>query len=125
MAESLSIWGFEVAIARDGNSPLEIARSFEPDAIRLDICRAGIDGYEVTRGACWAYSASGNHSATRGYGQERDCEPSCLAGFDYHLVKTRQPRRTTGYTIRELGLFLRRLLSTRFGLPGGNGAIRL
>jgi CheY-like chemotaxis protein len=83
MAELLSIWGFEVAIARDGNSALEIARSFDTDANRLDICRAGIDGYEVTHSACWACSASGNRSTTRGYGQERDCEPSCLAGFDY------------------------------------------
>jgi CheY-like chemotaxis protein len=85
--QSCSRFGVEVAIARDGNSAPEIARSFEPDAIRLDICRAGIDGYEVTHGAGWACSASGNHSATRGYGQERDREPSCLAGFDYICSK--------------------------------------
>lgn len=37
MADLLSIWGFEVAIARDENCALEIARSFDPDAILLDI----------------------------------------------------------------------------------------
>ena len=49
MAELLGICGFEVAIARDGNSALEIARNFEPHAILLDIGLPGFDGYEVAQ----------------------------------------------------------------------------
>ncbi len=88
MAELLAICGFEVAIARDGHSALELARGFEPDVILLDIGLPGVDGYEVARRLL---SMSGERKpllvATSGYGQERDRERSRLAGFDYHLVK--------------------------------------
>ncbi len=41
--------GFEVAWAADGNQGVELARSFEPDVILLDIMLPGKDGWQVCR----------------------------------------------------------------------------
>jgi DNA-binding response OmpR family regulator len=83
-----AVRGFEVSIARDGNSAPGMARGFEPDAILLDIGLPGIDGYEV---AGRLLSMFGERkpllAATSGYGQDRNCERSRLARFDYYLVK--------------------------------------
>ena len=40
--------GFEVAAAVDGNQALELFRSFEPDALVLDVMMPGLDGFTVT-----------------------------------------------------------------------------
>jgi two-component system, chemotaxis family, CheB/CheR fusion protein len=86
--ELLAIRGFELAIARDGSSTVEMPRAFEPGVILLDIGLPGVDGYEVARRLL---SMIGERKpllvATSGYGQGRDRERSRLAGFDYHLVK--------------------------------------
>lgn len=39
--------GFEVLGASDGNSALELAKSFKPDLVILDLMMPGIDGYEI------------------------------------------------------------------------------
>ena len=41
--------GHEVAIARDGETALEMARAQPPDAIILDLLLPRLDGYEVCR----------------------------------------------------------------------------
>lgn len=44
----LRMAGFEVAAAVDGNQALELFRSFEPDALVLDVMMPGLDGFTVT-----------------------------------------------------------------------------
>jgi signal transduction histidine kinase len=71
--------------ARDA---LELAASFEPDAMLLDIGLPEMDGYEVAR----RIRASGHLPqvkliALTGYGQAEDVQRAQEAGFDDHLVK--------------------------------------
>jgi DNA-binding response OmpR family regulator len=46
---TLSEEGFEVQVARDGESAIELARAEPPDLVLLDIGLPGIDGIEVCR----------------------------------------------------------------------------
>lgn len=48
-AKTLHSDGFQVLLARDGVSALEICDSVHPDAIILDIMMPGMDGFEVCR----------------------------------------------------------------------------
>ena len=41
--------GFDVASAGDGETALELARSFRPDVVVLDLMLPGMDGIEVCR----------------------------------------------------------------------------
>ncbi|HRW09023.1 MAG: response regulator transcription factor [Caldilineaceae bacterium] len=41
--------GYEVRVAKDGQSALTVAREFHPDLILLDVMLPGIDGFEVCR----------------------------------------------------------------------------
>jgi signal transduction histidine kinase len=79
--------GFEVSVAYDGPSAIEVAKSEKPAVILLDIGLPGIDGYEV----CRRMRADGLSDtcivALTGYGQDRDRERSKEAGFDLHTVK--------------------------------------
>ena len=43
---------YELAVAASGEEALEIAKSFKPDLILLDIMMPGIDGYEVCKRLC-------------------------------------------------------------------------
>jgi CheY-like chemotaxis protein len=89
MAMLLRMSGHEVRTAVDGPATLNLARSFRPQAIFLDIgLPRGMDGYEVARRL---RRQEGLERvllvAMTGYGQDEDRERSKLAGFDYHLVK--------------------------------------
>jgi PAS domain S-box-containing protein len=80
--------GHEVATALDGPSALEVARTFAPQAVLLDIGIPQLDGYEVARRMRAEESLCGVLLiATTGYGQEVDRQRSYEAGFDHHLVK--------------------------------------
>jgi len=49
LAYNLKKQGYEVVIAGDGPSALEVVRNSKPDLILLDIMLPGIDGFEVCR----------------------------------------------------------------------------
>lgn len=56
LAPYLERSGFQVAVAHDGNAALELARTFQPDLIILDVLMPGLNGREV----CRRLRASGN-----------------------------------------------------------------
>ncbi|MCL5265456.1 MAG: response regulator transcription factor [Chloroflexi bacterium] len=56
LAPFLERSGFEVAVARDGDQALTLAKSLQPDLIVLDIVMPGLNGREV----CRQIRASGN-----------------------------------------------------------------
>lgn len=49
LSNNLKLEGYEVCVAKDGKIGLELARSFAPDAIVLDLMLPEIDGYQVLR----------------------------------------------------------------------------
>ena len=49
LSASLRFAGFEVATAANGLAALELARSFRPDLLVLDIMMPGLDGFGVVR----------------------------------------------------------------------------
>jgi PAS domain S-box-containing protein len=98
VAESAALWfsraGHNVRVAYSGETAVEAALAFRPQAILLDIGLPEMDGYEVAR-------RMRQHPQFRdvrliaisGYGQEGDRILSHQAGFDAHLVKPVDPRK--------------------------------
>lgn len=84
----LRLAGNNVASAVDGPSAIDIAQSFRPDLVLLDIGLPGIDGYEVCRRLrAQPQLRDTVMVAHTGYGQQCDRQKSLEAGFDHHLVK--------------------------------------
>ncbi len=80
--------GHAVQIANDGPAALDLARTFRPEAVLLDIGLPGMDGFEVaTRLRADEEVGSMVLAAISGYGQEEDRRRSLEAGFNFHLVK--------------------------------------
>ena len=72
----------------DGPPVVDAAKSFQPDAILLDIGLPGLDGYQIARLIRQTPELSHVRLiAVTGYGQQQDRERSRDAGFDDHLVK--------------------------------------
>jgi CheY-like chemotaxis protein len=88
MARLLRLEGHEVEIAHDGPAGLELAQSYLPQILILDIGLPGLNGYEV---ASTLREDERFHDslfiAASGYGQEHDRERSRQAGFDHHSAK--------------------------------------
>jgi PAS domain S-box-containing protein len=49
LAELLDLWGYQVRVVHDGLMALEVASTYRPEIILLDIGLPEIDGYEVAR----------------------------------------------------------------------------
>lgn len=87
VAELIRIWGHEVALAYDGFTGLEIARTFMPDIALLDIGLPSMSGYELAGELRQLSTSNLSLIALTGYGQEADREAAKEAGFNVHLVK--------------------------------------
>jgi len=88
MAELLRISGYEVIMAYDGETAIEMAIEQKPTVILLDIGLPGANGYQVaTRLKSMSEFQDALLIAISGYGQESDIALSRQAGFDHHLVK--------------------------------------
>src|SRR5208337_2541819 len=78
----------EVRVVYNGKSALELAGSFLPEVVLLDLEMTGMDGYEVAmrlreRSEC----SKALIVAVTGWGHEEDRRRSLEMGFDLHLVK--------------------------------------
>ncbi|HEV2008637.1 MAG TPA: response regulator, partial [Burkholderiales bacterium] len=88
MALVLQLQGYEVRVAHDGSTALEMARQFKPSVVFLDIGLPDINGYEVARKIRLSPATRDCVLiALTGYGQEEDYQRSMQSGFDHHLVK--------------------------------------
>ncbi|BCS32115.1 hypothetical protein TBR22_A13240 [Luteitalea sp. TBR-22] len=88
LAVALRMGGHEVRTAASGGAALDLAKTFLPDALLLDIGLPGMSGYDVAR----ALRADPAHAhvllvAVTGWGQPEDHRKAREAGFDHHHVK--------------------------------------
>src|SRR5688572_7866161 len=88
LALQLQLAGHDVRTANDGLEALEVADSFAPQVVLLDLGMPRMDGYETARQIrrrWWGRSAT--LVALTGWGQQQDRQRTSDAGFDVHLVK--------------------------------------
>ena len=88
LAMLLTLEGNETQTAHDGLEALDVAATFRPDALLLDIGMPKLNGYEVCRRI--RQQAWGKNIvviALTGWGQEEDKRRTLAAGVDAHLVK--------------------------------------
>ncbi len=92
MSIFLKTWGYDVRTASDGPGALEIAATYRPQVVLLDIGLPGINGYEV---AMRLRKLPGGETMTliamTGYGQAEDRRRSEEAGITHHFVKPMDP----------------------------------
>jgi len=80
--------GAQVKTAHDGAAALEVAESFRPELLLLDIGMPKLNGYEAARrlrDRPWGRDAL--IVAMTGWGQPDDKRRAVDAGFDRHLTK--------------------------------------
>ena len=89
MALLLRQQGYCVDVACSGPEAIELARSFDPDVVLLDIAMAGMDGFETALRMRAAAPADGRMRlvAVSGYGGEGFSAACHRAGFDHCLTK--------------------------------------
>ena len=88
LALLLQMDGYEVRVAHEGLAALQMARTYQPDVVLLDIGLPGMDGYEVARRL---REQPGSEDvlliAMTGYGSDEDRRRSRNSGCDHHLLK--------------------------------------
>ncbi|MES2661430.1 MAG: PAS domain S-box protein [Verrucomicrobiota bacterium] len=82
--------GMETAVAYDGLQAVEIAETFKPDFIFMDLGMPNMDGYEAAR-RIRMFSRGVVIVALSGWGEDEDRKRSAYSGFDDHLVKPTNP----------------------------------
>ena len=88
----LAVYGHDVKLAHEGVTALQVAWTYNPDVIFLDLGLPGISGYEVARRLREEMTFTKvKIIALTGYGTESDQLRSKAAGFDRHLVKPIDP----------------------------------
>jgi len=84
----LEMEGFQVRIASEGQTALQIAQEFRPDVVLLDIGLPGMNGFEVAnRLRNLPECRDALLIALTGYGEAESRTRSAAAGFDFHMVK--------------------------------------
>ncbi|MDB5944063.1 MAG: hybrid sensor histidine kinase/response regulator [Ramlibacter sp.] len=82
----LSIEGYSVAVAYDGQAALEAVRKDPPEIVLMDIGMPRMDGYEAAR-RIRAERSGVRLIALTGWGQDLDRQKAEAAGFNQHFVK--------------------------------------
>jgi CheY-like chemotaxis protein len=92
LAMMLKFMGNEVRAAHDGQEAVDLAASYQPDVVLLDIGMPKLNGYDAARHIReQPWSRDVVLIALTGWGQEEDKRRSQEAGFDHHLVKPIEP----------------------------------
>ena len=92
MVMLLGLSGHEARAAFGGQEALEMARTFRPDVVFLDIGMPVMSGYEVARHLLAApATASAKLIALTGWGTKQGIQKSTMTGFHAHLTKPVDP----------------------------------
>lgn len=84
----LKLFGHTTKLAHDGYAAAEVAATFQPELVLMDIGMPKLNGYDacrLIRQQPWASDAV--FVACTGWGQDEDRRKAEAAGFDHHLVK--------------------------------------
>lgn len=93
----LSLEGYQVECAYDGEQALDQAQAFRPDVVLLDLGLPRLSGFEVARRLRGRHKLAGQLGApillvaVSGYGRDEDRQAACEAGFDLHMTKPADP----------------------------------
>jgi CheY-like chemotaxis protein len=88
LAEILRLMDYQVKVAYDGPSALELVREAMPRLIVLDIGMPDMNGYEVLTALRALPGGDGvTAAALTGFGTDEDKGRALAAGFDVHLTK--------------------------------------
>src|SRR5690348_1630763 len=89
----LALWGYEAKPARSGAEAPQVAPTFRPEVVLLDIqMPRGPDGWEVARRLRrQPETAHALLIALSGHGQAQDHQRSFQSGFDHHFTKPCDP----------------------------------
>ena len=97
LAMLLGLQGHEVRVAYSGVAALEMAKTYPPDVVFLDIGMPDMDGYEVARRLRQQPGLENVVlAALTGWGQQEDRRRTADAGFNHHLVKPPEPAALDG-----------------------------
>jgi DNA-binding response OmpR family regulator len=83
----LTMEGYDVRVAYDGDDAIEEAHDFQPEVALLDIGLPGKDGYEIARTLRSERDDDVMLIAVTGYASAADVARAHEAGFDYHFSK--------------------------------------
>ena len=84
----LQLKGYAVQTCLSGQQALQLAESYHPDVILLDISMPGMDGYETClRLRQQAWGSTVLVIALTGYGQTEDIRRAYEVGFNGYLIK--------------------------------------
>jgi CheY-like chemotaxis protein len=88
LAELLAFWGYDAEACYGGAAALEVARTYRPDVVVLDVATPGLDGFQVALGLREMQGLVGTTIVGfSGYSDE-DCLISALGTeFDHCLLK--------------------------------------
>jgi PAS domain S-box-containing protein len=120
-ATVLELSGHQVQTAYSGRRALELASTFRPHALLLDIGLPDVNGYELARTIRAAPWAEGMVLiAVTGWGQDEDRRRALEAGFDHHLTKPITAEKLESL-LQSLGAEFRSeyLASGKSGTPAG------
>jgi PAS domain S-box-containing protein len=99
----LALYGYEVKVAYDGRSAIELDSAFRPRVAVLDIGMPGANGFEVARSIRRSRDGTVTLIALTGWGQEGDRRRAMDAGFDYHLTKPVDPGALNDLLVEVIG----------------------
>jgi PAS domain S-box-containing protein len=88
LSRLVALMGNDVRQAQNGLEAIELAKSFAPDLVLMDLGMPKLNGYEAAqrmREQPWGQDLA--IVATTGWGKEEDFRRTAEAGFDHHLVK--------------------------------------
>jgi CheY-like chemotaxis protein len=92
MAILLKHWGYQSEIVYDGERACEVAATFHPEVVLLDIGLPGMDGCELAqRLRQLPETANRLLVAISGFGREADIQRCKEAGIDRHFLKPADP----------------------------------
>ncbi|HVW38838.1 MAG TPA: ATP-binding protein [Pirellulales bacterium] len=88
LGKMLEIMGSEVRLAHDGLQAVDVASSFQPEIIFMDLGMPNLNGYDATRRIrTMPWGREITIVALTGWGQQEDVQQSIEAGCTTHVVK--------------------------------------